>query len=400
MSRDDQQVLRRSLIAFFLFTASEWAAWVAVLVHAFTVGGAMAATLATLAQLAAAAVAAPCGAAWLATLEHEHALRRTFKLQALAFIGIAVALWLQLPLTVVVLLASVATALITFTRPVYFAMLARLIRDGARLSRANGVSTAVEGLAILAGPAVAGILLGASAAHVVLLLCAGAQWLAMCVIGRSRSPQSQPLVSGASPSWRASVRAGFSGVGRTRDTRTILAGVAGGFFLVGSIDVFAVVFTSEALRLGPAAPGTMISALGAGSVLGAGAFAWYLHGRRLGAPTIIAALLASVPFAMTAVSPGLQSASLWLLAAGVGKGMLDVIGRTVLQQRLGHQDLAAAFGCQECLSHLALACGALCALPLVTAFGSRGAFVAAAAVLPVLCLMAMIAGRMRRHSEA
>ena len=137
MSRDDRQVLRRSLIAFFLFTASEWAAWVAVLVHAFTVGGAMAATLATLAQLAAAAVAAPCGAAWLATLEHEHALRRTFKLQALAFIGIAVALWLQLPLTVVVLLASVATALITFTRPVYFAMLARLIRDGARLSRAR-----------------------------------------------------------------------------------------------------------------------------------------------------------------------------------------------------------------------------------------------------------------------
>ena len=71
MSRDDQQVLARSLIAFLLFTASERAAWVAVLVNTFTTGGATSATLATLPQLAAVAVAAPCVAAWLAARAHE-----------------------------------------------------------------------------------------------------------------------------------------------------------------------------------------------------------------------------------------------------------------------------------------------------------------------------------------
>lgn len=403
MSHDDRAFLRRGLIAFFLFTASEWAAWVAVLVHAFSVGGAVTATVATLAQLAAAALAAPIGAAWLARHRHEHALRRTFLLQALAFAAIAVALWFELELAVVILLASIATAAITFTRPVYFSMLARLVRDALQLARVNGVSTVVEGLAILIGPALAGGLLAASATHVVLLLCAVTLLLAMYIVRQGRWPlqwHRETSTQTDRADWRAGLRAGFRNLGRARDIRTVLAGVAGGFFLVGSIDVFAVVFASEALRLGPSAPGTMISALGTGSVLGAGVLALVTHDRSVGAPLLIATLLASIPFAMTSVSPGLQTASLWLVAAGIGKGMLDVIGRTALQQRLGRHELAAAFGCQECLAHLALGFGALFALPLVTTFGARGAFVAAAAVLPMLCVMAMMSGRMRSSADA
>jgi predicted MFS family arabinose efflux permease len=145
----------------------------------------------------------------------------------------------------------------------------------------------------------------------------------------------------------------------------------------------------------------LISALGAGSVLGAGTLALATWRRRFTLPLVVGAFLASVPFAMTSLSPGLQSAWLWLVAAGVGKGMLDVIGRTAMQRRLGSENLAAAFGFQECVSHLALACGALFSLPLVATFGARGAFVASASVLPTLCLVAAIsnAGRGRGKSQ-
>jgi hypothetical protein len=373
--RDDLQLLRRGLLAYFLFTASEWAAWVAVLVHAFAQGGAVAAALATLVQLGAAALAAPFGATWLASWRHEEALRRSFALQALAFGATGVALWLNASLAIIIPLASTATAAITLTRPVYFSQLTRHALSGSQLGRWNGLSILVEGLAILTGPAVAGMLLGT-------------QLLAMAAIPRTCHREAAATHAVPSSHWPANLRAGLAGMLSSGAMRTILASIAGGFFLVGSIDVLAVIFASETLRLGPAAPGRLISALGAGSVLGAGSLALVAHWRRPGRPLIVGALLACVPFAMTAASPGLHSASLWLVGAGIGKGMLDVIGRTALQQRLCGASLATAFGCQECISHLALAGGALLALPLVAAFGARGAFVASAAVLPMLCIIA------------
>jgi hypothetical protein len=391
----DRRSLHRVLLGYFLFTACEWSVWVTVLMHAFGVGGAKGAMLATLLQLLVAACAAPGGAAWLAGRPEVSALRMSFLLQGASFAAIGLSLSLGAALPVVIAIACLATAAITLTRPIHFALLARIIGRDGRLTPWNGASMILEGLAILAGPAVAGLLLAYSSATIVMVACAVVQLLAAAAIpSRQAKAGERPRVVSRLV-WTQTLRGGVGALSAATSARLVIAGVAGGFFLAGAVDVLAVIFASETLRLGPGAPGTLISALGAGAVLGAAVPAVTNMAQRAVPSLLIAALMTSITFALTSVSNGLWSAALCLAAAGVGKGVLDVVSRTTLQRLLPEGDLAAAFGCQECLAHLGLACGVLAALPLVAGFGVRGAFIAAAVVLPVLCAASVLHGAPR-----
>jgi hypothetical protein len=368
--RADAWLLRRALAALFLFTAAEWSAWLLVLIRAYEAGGTAAAMVMSVAQLCVGAVAAPLGAAWMASREPAVALRLSFCLQGLALGILACLLSVTASMGWIVASACLATATITLSRPAHYRLIPRVLgRDGA-CARWNGASAAAEGLAVVCGPLLAAMLLAR--------LEVGSVMIATALM-----PAAAALVLGGLPAGHGAKR-----YRRAPDVRTIAACVFGASLLAGAIDVLSVAFTSDALQLETQASGVLLSALGAGAVLGGSVLGLWRRGSAAMNSPLPGVLLASGSYALTSSSEAMLGAVLCLVLAGAGRALLDILARTTLQRRCGHAQLAAALGMQECLSHVALAVGAALALPAITIFGPRGAFVACAAALPVLWFLA------------
>jgi len=164
----------------------------------------------------------------------------------------------------------------------------------------------------------------------------------------------------------------------------LLSYVAISYLLVGMSEVLAVVLAFEILSLGPAGPGVLISAIGFGGIVGAGASILLAGRRRVGAALAGSLLVAGVPFALAGLMSHLLPTVLLLAAAGAGKSFLDVAARTLLQRSVAEDVLARVFGLQEGLMLLAMAIGAAIVPLLVILAGSRGAFLVAGLLLPLL----------------
>ena len=77
-------------------------------------------------------------------------------------------------------------------------------------------------------------------------------------------------------------------------------------------------------------------------------------------------------------------AAVMLALAGVGRVVMDVSGRSLLQRAVSADLLARAFGVMEGLFMASLAVGSILASAFVAWFGARGALLAIGALLPVI----------------
>jgi hypothetical protein len=124
-----------------------------------------------------------------------------------------------------------------------------------------------------------------------------------------------------------------------------------------------------------------------------------LVGRRKLAPALLAGLAAwSVALALIAAVPSTASALALLAVAGLGRTLLDVSGRTLLQRIASPGALARVFGLLEGVSMAGLAVGSIAASALVALTSERGAFVCFAIVLP-LAAAAVLRSLLRADSE-
>lgn len=387
-ARADAWLLRRALAALFLFTAAEWSAWLVVLISAFEAGGARAAMVMSVAQLCAGAVAAPLGATWMASREPAVALRLSFCLQAVALAILACLLGAAAAMGWIVASACLATATITLSRPAHYRLIPNVLGRDGPCARWNGASAAAEGLAVVCGPLLGALLLTGLGAGGVMFATALMPALAALILGALPAGHGMRHFRGAAIARHAAKGVAFAALRSAPDLRTIVACVFGASLLAGAIDVLSVAFTSDALRMESQASGMLLSALGAGAVLGGSMLGlWSRIGAAMNSP-LPGVLLASGSYALTSSSEAMHGAILCLVLAGAGRALLEVLARTTLQKRCGQAELAAALGLQECLSHVALAIGAALALPAITIFGPRGAFVACAAALPALWILA------------
>lgn len=378
------RALRRSLLAFLLFNTAEWAVWVAALVYAYDYGGTNAAAAAALLQLLPAAVIAPLAASLGDRAPRQRVLGWTYAAQAAAM-ALTVLLFVAdaPPLLVFggVVLVSVSLGL---TRPVYLASLPSFAATPSQLTAANSVSTMVESLAVITGPAVAAAVMEvAGPAHIFGMFALGQlmSWLLVC-----RSASDQPIaVLESRTRFRPSDWMTVVAVLRAQSESILLLGYLGvAYLLVGMADVLAVVLAFEILTLGPSGPGVLISAMGVGGIVGAALSILLAGRRRLGPALAVALLIAGVPFALAGLANHLMAALALLATAGIGKSFLDVAARTLLQRTVDPDVMSRVFGMQEGLMLLALAAGALVVPVLVSLLGPRGAFVAAGLLLPLV----------------
>jgi MFS family permease len=376
--------LRRVLGAFFIFSAMEYAVWLAVTLFAFERGGATVAGAVLILQLLPAAVVAPFGAALGDRMSRGRALSLGYLMQATANLGLGSAM-LMAPSNVAYATAVVASCAITFTRPVHNALLPDLARTPDQLTASNSISGSAEGLGMLIGPLLCGLLVGIRGTSAVPLAFGLLMGVATLLtsgrsLGRGRPVSSDP---GGGGSLIREAAEGLSELRRDRDAGvlTVLGGTQ--FLVLGMLDIFFALLAIEILEVGAAKAGPLSAAVGFGGLIGAAATAALVGRARLAAPVEGALALTGIALALIAFVPGLAAALFLLACVGAARAFFDVSARTLLQRSVRAEVLSRVFGLQEALTMLGTAAGAAIVPIVVALFGNRGAFLVAGSIAPI-----------------
>jgi len=162
----------------------------------------------------------------------------------------------------------------------------------------------------------------------------------------------------------------------------------------GALDVLLVVVALELLGLGQAGVGVLNSALGAGGIVGSLAAIALVGRRRLSPALASGVVLWGMPLAAIALCHRPWIAVGLLAAAGAGRTLMDVAGRTLLQRIVPNHLLARVFGVLEGLYMASIAVGSISAPALISWLGVSGAFAVAGLALPVVTVVLL--GRLRR----
>jgi hypothetical protein len=377
--------LRRVELAFAGFSMAEWGVWIAMLVYAYGRGGATTAGIVALAQLVPAALFAPLGAALADSRRPTSVLTAAYLGQAAAMAATAAVLLGHGPPLAAYALAAVAATAVTVTRPAQAIVTPSLARTPGELTAANVVAGWIESISVLVAPALAGLLLGAGGAGAVFAVMAGVGLLAALLVAPVRGPAPAGGGSGA----LADTLRGLKVVAREPGPRSLVWLLGVESVAIGALDVLYVVLAVALLHAGGSTAGYLNAAFGAGGVLGIAATVALVARSRLGGPLVAGLVLWAAALAAIGAAPSRLAAFGLLAVAGLGRTVLDVAGRTLLQRVAPPERLARVFGLLEAVSMAGLAVGSALAPVFVGLAGARGAFVCLAAVLPLSMLFVL-----------
>jgi MFS family permease len=380
--------LRRIQLAWAASILGTWAYGIAVVVYAYEHGGAKAVGLVGLARWLAAAVASPFAALLGDRYDRRWVMVASDLARAGLIGGAALAAYSGAPPIVVYGIAALVGVAATAFRPAQAALTPTLARTPEELTAANVTASSIESVGIFGGPAIGGLLLAATGAGTVFAVTAGALlWSAFLLVG------VRPVTDAETPqrqveSIQEELLAGFRTIGRDRRLRLLVGLFSAQTFVDGMLNVLIVVIALKLLDTGEAGVGFLNSAVGVGGLVGAMAAAALVGRKRLAADFGLGIFIWGVPIALLAVWPNQVLALVLLGVVGIGNTIVDVSGMTLLQRSAPDEVLARVFGVLESLLLLTVGLGALVAPLLLDLLGTRGALVAAGALLPVLVLPA------------
>ncbi len=396
--------IARAVLAFGGFTLAEWAVWIAMLVYAYGQGGATAAGVVAMIQLLPSAVLSPLIAGFSDRLPRERMLLTSYVSQSATMAATAVALGSGATFGVVVLLATVTTIAIGMTRPAHFALLPALGRSADEVTAANVASSTVQNVAILVAPALAGVLLAVSGAAAVFALTAVVTGISAILVATVRT-ERMALAASVEPDRALGAEAsGEPASGSDADeeeiglidglrllrshvgSRTIVVLIGAGSIIEGALDVIGVVLALEVLGTGDTGVGVLGSAVGMGGLIGATIAASLVGRRRLAGPFAMGLVLWGLPLAIVGLLPLAGIALVLFVVCGIGRSVMDVAGRTLLQRVTPHAVLGGVLGSLEGLHDLMLAVGSIAVPILIALVGTRGAIILTGLWLPILVL--------------
>ena len=385
--------LLRVELAFVGFNVAEWATWVSILAFAYGVGGAAATGLVALVQLVPAALVAPVASVAGDRFRRERVLLGGYLAQAVTMAATAAALLAEAPVPLVYGLAALAATSITVTRPAQSALLPSLARTPDELTSANVASGWTESVSVLAGPAVAALLLGLSGPGAVFAVMAGLLACSALLVVRVRADaepdlpaaMAQPLTGRARrPGELArSTLEGFTTLARERLPRLSVGLLSAQYVMLGTLDVLLVVLAFEVLDVGSSGVGLLNSALGAGAILGS-ALTVLLVGKRLVVPIVTGFACWGLAMSAIGLIPTRLALAALVALAGVGCALTEVAGRLLLQRSVPNQVLSRVFGVLEGLSMAAIGLGSVLVPASIGLLGLRGTLVVAGGLMLVL----------------
>ena len=381
--------LRRVELAFLGFNMTESATWIAILVYAFERGGAAEMGAVSAILLLPSAIVAPFAAYAGDRFRRDRVLAIDYVVQGLAMSATAATLYADAPAGFVYAAATVASISITFTRPAQNSLLPALTPTPADLTAANVVSGVVEGAGKMLGPIIAGILLGTSGSAAVFAAFAVVTLIGALLVARLRvdvaavTPEAR---IDAADVFHETLR-GFETLRRASEPRLVVLLLSAGVIVVGALDVLFVATAIDLLDIGAGGAGFLSAAFGAGAIVGAASTIMLVGRRRLTPSLAGGAVLFGAPIGLVAVAPSAVSAPVLFAAAGAGRSVGDVSGRTLLQRISPNDVLSRVFGVLEGLMMLALVVGSVGAAVLIEVSGVQTALVVVGAFLPIIILV-------------
>ena len=373
------RAIRATLVSFLFFSVAEWTRWVALLVYGFDRSGAAGSGLIAVIQLVPAAVLTPFTSSLADRFHRPRVLLAGYVVAAFGTVAGGIAIVVDAPFLAVAILSALGLCGVTLIRPTQASLLPQLVSTPAELTAANAVVSFIMGGSILAGPALAAVLMavsGPSAALVVagVLLATGALTIAFVYRGTSEGVErSEPV----------DLLGGFRQVARNQGALLLLLLLGLQAIAWGAVDVLIVGLAIEELGLGRSGAGWLAAAVGVGGVIGGAATISLVGRSRLtpgfafgvalwGTPLVaIAGVLAPVPVIA------------FLAVAGIGYAFMDVSGRTLLQRAVDESTLGRVFGLLEAGFMAAWAIGSAIAPVALGALTVPWTFVGLGLAVPV-----------------
>ena len=376
--------LRSALLAYGAVYASQYASWVAMLVYAFSRGGASTAGVVAVLQLVPAILIAPLASSSADRRGPGSMLVAGYAIQMAALLCAAAAVALELPLGVY-LAGAVATTAGATVRPAQAALLPALVRTTDELTAANAFEGWAGGVSIVVASAGTGVLLGLTDVAVVFLLGGLLALWASALVWDTRRIRPIAVDDGSGSARAAQLLAGVRLIATERTPRLLVSLLTAGSCVIGALDILLVVLAIDVLHRGQAWVGYLNLAYGLGAVAIAGACASLLGRRRLLPAIALGAAVSSAAIAACAIG-GLGAFGIagLIAVAGGGRVLLDVATRSLLQRVVPARVLGRVFGAVEGLAMAALAVGSLLTPLLVSAGGSTLALIGVGAILPLV----------------
>jgi MFS family permease len=384
--------LRRLEIGWMLSIAAQWALIVALLVYVYERGGAAGVGILGLARTLPTLVGVPLASTLGDRYPRIHVLLGVYVMALATGIAAAVALALETPILILLVIAAgnaVATAAI---RPLQNTIVPGLARSPAELVAANVVSSTGEGVGLLVGPALGGVLLvfGTTAVAIAAAIGMASATIAFMQI---RAPVQLPDMGSAgreAPHRRSgpSFLAGFAVLRRLPTPLLVMAVFGVQPFVRGMLTVLIVVASIGLLGLGEPGVGLLTAAIGAGGIIGAIDSVLLVGRRRLAAFFLLGLVFWGAPISVVGLLPIVWIAVTAMVVVGAANAILDVAGFTILQRTIPNHVRTSIMGLFEGEIAAMAGLGGVVAPLLLAAVGVQMAFVITGAILPIVAAVA------------
>lgn len=381
--------LRRLEIAWSLSVTADWISTLALAVYAFAVGGALAVGVLGLIRMVPSGLAAPFMALPGDRYPRERVMTVVEVARALLIAGAAVAVWLSWSTVILYLLVAVAAVVTSAFRSTQYALLPTLARSPHELVAANvGLST-IEGLGMLVGPALAGLLLAVTGTQTLLMVSAACFGLAALLLARIHAgPGSSPVEGPPSSRPLGEVLAGFRTLRSDRRPRLIVALFSAQTFVRGVLGVLIVVSAIDLLSMGQPAVGYLSAAIGAGGLIGVVVTLTLVGRPHLAEPFGVGLLTWGVPLFLIGLWPTPIVIFSMMVVIGIGNSIGDVAGMTTLQRIVPDNVLARVLGVLDGLVLAGIGLGGIAAPVLISWLGPHGTYAVTGLTLSGLVLIA------------
>jgi len=380
------RALRQLQLAWAGSIIGTWAYAVALVVFAYSHGGASAVGLIALIRWLPAAIVSPFTAILGDRYPRVPVMLASDLLRAAGLATMGVCVLTDSPVGVVYVLAGTVAVINTAFQPAQAALLPSLAKTPEELTAANVSSSTIESLGFCVGPALGGLLLAVSSVWVVFMFTA-ALFLFSALILTPLLRTTEPPLSRERPHLAEEATAGFRAIAHDPRLRLVVGLFSAQTLVNGAFGVLIAVSALQLLDLGAGGVGYLNAAVGVGGIIGGLVSLGLVGHKRLATTFGIAVAGTGGPLLLLGGIPTTAAALVSFGLIGFANIICDVSGFTILQRGTPSDVLARVFGVLHSLFYLTVALGAVLAPPLIHWLGVRWTLVIVGSLLPILAVL-------------
>jgi CRP-like cAMP-binding protein/MFS family permease len=294
---------------------------------------------------------------------------------------------LEGPVWLAIGLAGLTSLTSTVYEPAVAAITPETVPEGD-LAAANTLRNTVDNVAIVAGPAIGGLLLLVGPVSLAFGINAlSFVWSAVLVARMRVRSRPVDVTEGGSAGPLRQMTIGFRAITSSTTATMLVAYSVAASFVYGVDTVQFVVLSEERLGTGATGYGYLLAGLGVGGIAAAGLVNGLAARPRLGAVILLGMGVYCLPTLLFLVVDQPVMAFAVQAVRGAGTLVVDVLAVTALQRSLRSDVLARVFGAFFTLVLVAITLGAFVTPPVITHLGLDASLWLAGAALPALCAL-------------